>query len=59
MQSPHSNSMQQQVPEKGKFLKGLAVVDDIAYFGISVRLFSEILFICLNLNNISQWMNNT
>lgn len=25
-----------QVQEKGKFLKGLAVVDDVAYFGISV-----------------------
>jgi hypothetical protein len=24
-----------QVPDKGKFLKGLAVVDDVAYFGIS------------------------
>jgi hypothetical protein len=24
-----------QVPEEGKFLKGLAVVDDIAYFGIT------------------------
>lgn len=25
-----------QVPEGGKFLKGLAVIDDVAYFGISV-----------------------
>ena len=25
-----------QVPEGGKFLKGLAVIDDIAYFGVSV-----------------------
>lgn len=24
-----------QVPEEGKFLKGLAVLDDIAYFGIT------------------------
>lgn len=25
-----------QVPEPGKFLKGLCVVDDVAYFGISI-----------------------
>lgn len=34
---PEKHTTSAQVPEGGKFLKGLAVVDDIAYFGVSPR----------------------